>query len=306
MIVAITGANGFIGQHLVRRFGEAGWEVRGLVRRDFETGQFADRLSAVDVVVHAAGATRAPTTKQLRDSNVTLTSQIVRAAVAARVERFVFVSSLASVGPAKSLDSPLDEATAPAPIEHYGRSKLDAETLVRESGLPFVIVRPAAVYGPSDRDFLALFRLARRGAALHTVSRANWISVIHVDDLATSIVSTATVTNALGRIYCLGNDEPVQWAELFRLAAKCAGRELRVDVEVPSLLMDGGAAIGDAIARLTGDAGLLTTPKLALGRAPFWTCSSTLAKRELGFEASTPLERGWCDTYHWYLEHGWL
>jgi nucleoside-diphosphate-sugar epimerase len=51
---------------------------------------------------------------------------------------------------------------------------------------------------------------------------------------------------------------------------------------------------------------LLTTPKVTLGKARFWTCWSKLAARELGFVASTPLERGLCDTYEWYREHGWL
>jgi nucleoside-diphosphate-sugar epimerase len=307
MIVAITGANGFIGGHLVRRFSEAGWEVRELVRRDIELGRLVDRFAGADVVVHAAGATRAPSPKELYDSNVTLTTTVVDAAREAGVGRIVYLSSLAAVGPASSLESPVDEATTPAPIEAYGRSKLDAERVVREANdLPFVIVRPAAVYGPNDRDFLAVFRLARHGVALHAANRDHWLSIIHVADLADAIVRSASVPEARGRVYCLGNDEPVQWAELFRLAARCANHELNVDIEIPSFLIDAGAAVGDVVARMTGHAGLLSTPKVTLGKARFWTCSSKLAARELGFVASTPLKRGLCDTYEWYREHGWL
>jgi nucleoside-diphosphate-sugar epimerase len=306
MIVAITGANGFIGTHLVRRFREAGWEVRELVRRDIELGGLASRLASADAVVHAAGATRAPSSEQLRDSNVTLTAKIIDAAREARVGRFIFLSSLAAVGPAKSLETPLDEATVPAPAEAYGQSKLDGERVVQSSGLPFVIVRPAAVYGPGDQDFLELFKLARLGVALHAANRDHWLSIIHADDLAQATVRFAAAPEALGRVYCLGNEEPVQWAELFRLAARCANRELRVDIEIPSFLIDAGAAVGDVVASVTGRAGLLTTPKVTLSKARFWTCSSTLAARELGFVASTPLERGLCETYQWYREHGWL
>jgi len=307
MIVAITGANGFIGSHLLRRFGDAGWEVRELVRRDIELGRFAERFVGADVVVHAAGATRAPTSEQLHESNVTLTATMVAAAREARVGRFVFLSSLAAVGPAASLETPIDEATTRAPLEAYGRTKLDAERVVVESSdLPFVIVRPAAVYGPRDRDFLSLFRLARLGVALHATNRDNWLSIIHVADLADAIVRSASAPEARGRIYCLGNDEPVQWGELFRLVARCANRDLKVDIEIPSFLIDAGAAVGDVVARMTGHAGLVTTPKVTLGKARFWTCSSKLAARELGFVASTPLKRGLCDTYEWYREHGWL
>jgi nucleoside-diphosphate-sugar epimerase len=224
-----------------------------------------------------------------------------------RVGRFVFLSSLAAVGPAASLETPINEATTPAPLEAYGRTKLDAERLILESNdRPFVIVRPAAVYGPHDRDLLALFRLARFGVALHPANRDHWLSIIHVGDLADAIVRAASAPEARGRVYCLGNDEPVQWAELFRLVARCASHELNVDIEIPSFLIDAGAAVGDVVARITGRAGLLTTPKVALGKARFWTCSSKLAARELGFVASTPLEQGLCDTYEWYREHGWL
>ena len=307
MIVAVTGANGFIGRHLVRRFAADGWDVRPLVRRDVERGRTRECFGGAEVVVHAAGATRAPSIARLHESNVTLTAKMLDGAREARVGRFVFISSLAAAGPAASVDEPVTEKTNPTPIEAYGRSKLDAERLVTAAAdLPFSIVRPAAVYGPGDRDFLSLFRLARRGIALHAGNREHWLSIIHVDDLCSTIVQCASAPAPLGRVYCLGNDEPVQWSELFRLAAQCANHELTVDVEIPGALVEAGAMVGDIIARLTGRAGLLTTEKVALNRGRFWTCSSKLAARELGFVASTPLQRGLCDTYQWYLEHGWL
>src|SRR5690242_17106007 len=100
MIVAITGANGFIGRHLVRQFRERRWEVREVVRADFDGDRVRDLLDGAAAVVHAAGATRRPTVKQLRDSNVGLTRRVVEAARVSGVGRFVYVSSLAAVGPA--------------------------------------------------------------------------------------------------------------------------------------------------------------------------------------------------------------
>ena len=307
MIVAITGANGFIGQHLVHRFGNAGWEVRSVVRRDIELGHFGEHFAGADVVVHAAGATRAPSVAELNEANVELTSRMLQAARDARVQRFIFVSSLAAAGPAKSLEEPVSEETPPAPIESYGQSKLNAEKLVREAGgLAWVIVRPAAVYGPGDRDFLPVFRLARRGVALHPANRDHWLSIIHVADLAEAILRCASSDSAPGRVYCLGNGEPVQWADVFRLAARCSKGELAVDIEIPAVIVDAGALVGDAIARVTHRAGLLTTEKVALSKARYWTCTSELAARELGFVAKTPLQQGLCETYQWYLERGWL
>jgi nucleoside-diphosphate-sugar epimerase len=305
MIAAITGANGFIGRHLVRRFAEAGWEVRPVVRGDYAASRLEESFAGADVVVHAAGVTRAPTSAGLT-VNATLTEQTAAAARRGGVPRFVLLSSQAAAGPASSLDTPVREDAPPAPIEAYGRAKLEAERLVRESGIPFVILRPAAVYGPGDRDFLALFRLTRRGIALHAANRGQWISIVHVRDLCAGIVQAATDDRAVGETLFLANAEPVQWSELFRLAARCAGRTLSVDVDVPRLLVDIGATLGDVAARLTGTTGLLTSEKVALSKPPFFVCSSERARRCMDFATPTPLQEGVCETYHWYLANDWL
>jgi nucleoside-diphosphate-sugar epimerase len=307
MIAAITGANGFIGGHLVRRFAAAGWEARPVVRSDFHTGAVEACFADADVVVHAAGATRAPSHAALRASNVDLTQSALSAAAAARVKRFVYVSSQAAAGPASSLDQPITELDVPAPVEAYGRSKLEAEGVVRASvAVPWVIVRPGAVYGPADRDFLALFKLATRRVAIHPANRAQWISVIHVDDLASGIIAASMATAAIRQTFFLANNHPVQWSDVFQLAARCAGTSLVLDLEVPQIMVTAGAAVGDLFARVTGNAPLLTTDKIALGKPPFWICSSKHAENILRFATPTVLQDGLCATYHWYLANHWL
>ncbi len=310
MIAAITGANGFIGRRLCERFRAAGWQVRAIVRRDFKAGAVTELVRGADVVIHAAGATRAPTVEALRESNVELTRRVVEAANASGAARLVFISSQAAAGPAADRRSPSVESSMPAPIEPYGRSKLDAEELVaRNCSPPWVIVRPAAVYGPGDRDFLAVFRLARRGIAIHPANRRQWVSMVHVDDLADSIATCAGEPRAIRQTMFIANDEPVRWSELFRVAARAAGRtspELAVDIELPRALVRASALVGDAYARVTGVAGLLTTRKVALSRPPFWICSNSRAKQLLGFEPRVELQDGFVDTYRWYVSQRWL
>jgi nucleoside-diphosphate-sugar epimerase len=307
MIVAITGANGFIGQHLCERFAERGDVVRPIVRRDLDSRSIGETFDGVDVVVHAAGATRAPTRALLRASNVELTKRVIDLARRANVARFVFVSSQAAAGPASFLDAPVTEDMSPAPIEAYGRSKLDAEHVVRTSeGMSWVIVRPAAVYGPRDRDFLVMFRLARHGVAIHAANRAQWVSIIHVRDVADGILRAATLPQAVGGTFFLANEAPVQWAEVFRSTARVARRSLFVDVEIPAWLVEAGAATGDVLARVTGSAGLMTSEKVALTKPRFWICSSERAKRELGFAPRIGLQEGLTETHDWYRTHGWL
>lgn len=307
MIVAITGANGFIGQHLCEHFAASGATVRPIVRRDLDAPSIDEKLRGVNVVVHAAGATRAPTRRLLRESNVELTKRILALAQRANVERFVLVSSQAAAGPASFADAPVTEDMSPAPIESYGRSKLDAEDAVRTAdGMSWVIVRPAAVYGPRDRDFLSMFRLARYGVAIHAANRRQWISIAHVRDVAEGVVCAAHAPHAAGGTFFLANDAPVRWADLFRSAARVAQSSLFVDAEIPGWLVGLGAAAGDVLARVTGTAGLLTSEKVALAKPEFWICSNERAKRELGFTPRIGLQEGFRETYDWYRAQGWL
>ncbi|MFI5227654.1 MAG: NAD-dependent epimerase/dehydratase family protein [Gemmatimonadales bacterium] len=309
-IAAVTGANGFIGRRLCERLERAGWEVRSIVRRDFERGAVSDAFRGAAVVIHAAGATRAPTAAELRASNVELTRRVVDEANRAGVARLMVLSSQAAAGPAAALDAPVDELQTPAPIEAYGQSKLDAEQVVRStSDVPWTILRPASVYGPGDRDFLPLFRLAGRGIAIHPANRAHWISIVHVDDLIDAISGAAASDAAAGATLFIANDEPAQWSELFKLAARASGRlsaELAIDIEVPITLVRAAALVGDAVARVTGHAGLLTSRKAALSEPRYWICSNAQAKRTLGFEPKVELRDGFADTHRWYREHAWL
>ena len=86
----------------------------------------------------------------------------------------MYVSSQAAAGPAADPERPVSEDDPPQPFEPYGRSKLEAETLVREhpANVPWTIVRPSAVYGPGDGDFLTLFRQAAHGVGVYPGSRA--------------------------------------------------------------------------------------------------------------------------------------
>ena len=310
MIAVITGANGFIGRHVCERFAADGWTVRPVVRRDIEQGRLGQLMSGADIVIHVAGATRAPNAALLRESNVELTRRVVDLARASGMRRLIFISSQAAAGPARSATEVVSEETTPSPIEAYGRSKLDAERVVEAASgaLEYVIIRPASVYGPGDRDFLAVFRLARLGVAIHPGNREQLISIVHVRDLVDAIAAAAGAVpvDSLDRTFFVANDEPVRWRELFRMAAECAGRTIVADVNLPRPLVAVGARVGDAVAAVRRRAGLLTTEKSLLAQPSYWICSNERAKRELGFASRVHLAAGLRETYEWYVSNGWL
>jgi nucleoside-diphosphate-sugar epimerase len=202
--VLVTGATGFVGSHVAQALLEAGYEVRCGARATSDlrwiSGLDTERVPLdvrgkpedisravenVDVVVHAAGITRARRPEDYYLVNAEGTRRIATAALRAGVRRFVLISSLAARGP----DGP---ATGDHPESDYGRSKLKAETHLLAVGgrMEAVLLRPAAVYGPRDTDLLPLFRLANAGW-LPVPWGAGPLQPLYVEDAARAALAAA-------------------------------------------------------------------------------------------------------------------
>jgi len=327
MIAVVTGGTGFIGQNLVRRLLADGNDVRCLVRAsgserqlpagatrfvvDFESVKSlcsCDALQEPDVVFHLAGATRALREADFVKANVTPTRQLLSAlATIGRPTRFVYVSSQAAAGPASSFDTPVREDDPPRPVEAYGRSKLDAERIVESFSerLPTVVIRPCAVLGPYDRDFLRLFQLAGRGVIVYPSTARHWMSLLHVRDVVSGLIAAATQEGALLRTYFLSSAAPTQWRELGDLIARTMNVRPR-HIDLPRPVVDLVSRAGQAVGHLAGRPPLANRHKAALSHHAFWVCSPARAERELGFRQTCSLPDAVRDTYLWYVEHGWL
>ena len=325
MIAVVTGGSGFIGRTLVDRLLRDGHTVRCLVRPnggaaprraerhvvDYQTPASlvsSQAFEGADVVYHLAGATKGIGDASFRDANVTTTRHLLGALAARRLRpRFVFVSSQAAAGPAGSLERPVEERDAPAPVEEYGRSKLEAERVVAgfSDRLPTTVLRPCAVYGPRDRDFHQLFRFAVRGWLPYPGVREHWLSVLHVDDVVEGIVRASTHDRAVFRTYFLASERPVQWREIGAQIRAAVGRPVR-ELNLPQWLVSAAAGIGEAAGRVLDAEPLANRNKARLGRDPYWVCSAARARDELGFSEGVTLPVGIRETYLWYVTHGWL
>ncbi len=204
-LVALTGATGFIGRHLLADLQRRGWRVRILLRRPTALSgdatsavvgdltaprNMAAALQGVDAVVHSAGVAHAMSgipEDDYRALNTDATVALARAARRAGAKRFVFLSSIrAQSGPAAA--GVLREDTPAAPTEPYGRSKLAAERGLAELDIDWVALRPVLVYGPGVKgNMAALLKLARAPWPLPLGSLKARRSLLAVDNLAAAV-----------------------------------------------------------------------------------------------------------------------
>jgi nucleoside-diphosphate-sugar epimerase len=153
---------------------------------------------------------------------------MARQAAAAGVKRFVFLSSIKVNGEATG-DTPFTSADAPAPVDPYAVSKLEAEQglreIARKTGLEVVIIRPPLVYGlGAGGNFARLRRLAATGWPLPLGGIRNKRSLIGIDNLCDCIKVCLHHSDAAGRTFLVSDNHDVSTPDLVRLLASAVGR----------------------------------------------------------------------------------
>ena len=318
-LAAVTGITGFIGGHLASLLAASGWRVRALARSmpkltyqggppiEVVTGSLSDKdalarlVEGADAVIHLAGAIKGRSREALLRANAAGTSAIAEAwrdhcCDQARdhgsMSRFILLSSLAARAPE---------------ISDYAASKAAGEDALIEIGadLPWVILRPGAVYGPGDRETLAIFRAANGPiqAMLNGAMRGSRPSTC-----ATSPGRSWPwrQRGTPGATYELSDENITgySWPDLSETAVLALGRAPR-PFRLPPLAVRGLGLLGDVTGTL-GVGSLPSNQKVREILHPDWGARAHMLPPPEIWRPEISLDDGFAETIAWYRDAGWL
>lgn len=273
--VLVTGANGFVGRGLCAQLITTGHAVKPVVRSKAglpseavvgDIGSTTDwhrALEGCNAIVHLAARVhkmRDAVHDQLalyREANTDATLNLARQAAEARVQRFVYVSTIKVNGEGR--DAPYRETDAPTPEDAYALSKWEAEQglhkIAQETGLEVVILRPPLVYGPGVKaNFQRLIQAVARGWPLPLGAVRNRRSLLYLGNFVDAIRLCVEHPGAAGQTFLLDDGEPVSTPDVVLALARAMNRPARLLAVPVGVLQFAGTLLGKRaeVARLTG------------------------------------------------------
>jgi nucleoside-diphosphate-sugar epimerase len=331
LTIGVSGLTGMIGRNLIlesRRSPEASaqWRwvafVRSVSATEFLRQQgvelreldYADpaslsgKVEDVDAFIHLAGLTKTSRPRDFYSANTRVTETLLAGLVryAGRLRHFLFSSSIAASGPSRSADHFKSEEEPCSPVSEYGRSKLQAERLIRDSGLPWTVLRFPVIFGPFDQDGLILLRLARSGWKGSFGAGEDMFSYLFAQDAAGLMLRMVLNERLIGGVYNVCYDLPSSVVELFRrvrdeLGLPARMRSFRLPRWIGRLGLNCLAAWQGALGRAT----ILNHDKIDELLAKYWVVSNGRIRDAVGIP--TIREHGaLAETVRWYRERGLL
>lgn len=326
MKVALTGASGYTGRHVLRRLLGRGDSVKALVRESAITpdllscgaeivrGALGDADAArrlaegCDALMHIAAVYRTAghPDSYYREINVEGTRKLLEAASLAGVRRFVHTSTVGVHGDVKN--PPADENAPIVPSDIYQETKAEADAMAREfgrtHGLDVAIVRPGAIYGPGETRLLKVFRSIARGRYAVVGKGTPHYHLVYIDDLVDGFLLALDRPEAAGETFIIAGPRSLSQDELAREVARATGGSVW-PFHIPAWPIQ---RLGDVVEAICVPLGL--EPPIHRRRVDFWVKNRSFsiekARRLLGYEPKVDVTEGIERTARWYREHGWL
>ena len=271
MNILVTGANGFIGQALVKNLLQTKHSVIACVRKSVKPTldceyRFIDNLDSktdweqilqgIDVVVHCAGKTsvskddKSKPSMSLKEINTAATLNLAKQAVDMGIQRFIFLSSIKVNGEYSLPNRPFTPEVTTPPFDPYGHSKYEAELGLKEiankSAMDYVIIRPTLVYGENVKgNFDALMKWTYKGIPLPLGGiKNNLRSLVSVKNLTDLIISSIDTPNAKNQVLLVSDDTDISTATMLDEIASGLGVKNKALPVPPTLIKIGAKLVG--------------------------------------------------------------
>lgn len=262
--IAVTGASGFIGRHVVATFRSAGLEVRALTRRPYgensvvvdylDADAMARALEGVDVLVHTAGLAHVSARRldhpaaQFHAANVDAATRVAGACIRSGVPGMVLVSSAGVLGKESPVGG-FDDSSPPAPYDLYTTSKREAEervsSLAAHGKLRLIMLRPPTVYGPdAPGSFRRLCSWVARGWPIPFGAVRGRRSFLGIRNLCDAIRMAADSSSSGVSPMLVADSAAMTTAEFAQLIAAAMHKSLHLLSVPPSLLEWGLRRVG--------------------------------------------------------------
>lgn len=325
-IAAVTGANGFVGSHLVDFLLKKNFEVRCIVRKSsnlqwlegkdvkiFDCGLFdkeglGEAFRGVNYIFHIAGVVKAKDEAGYFKGNVESTKILLEVATENKdqLKKFVVVSSQTVSGPAQK-DHPVTENMKPNPLTTYARSKLKQEevALNYKDVFPITICRAPAIYGERDTEIFIYFQVFNRGLTTLIGFDKKELSLLHVADLAEGMYLAAISEKSSGEIYFISSEKYYNWDEVGVVTSKVLGKRA-FRIRIPHFIVFSIAAVAQFFAMFSSKPATLNIEKAKDLVQSYWICDTSKAMRELGYKQNVSLEEGIKRTCDWYKKMKWI
>jgi len=326
MKTLVTGASGFIGKHLVRTLVEQGRDVRCLVRKTSDTqylndlgvelfyGDLLNRNSLkdiaknVNIVYHLAGEIYSNRNRDFYRVNFDGTRNLVEECLPEKIERFVFLSSIAAVGPNRKRGVLLNEQSPCKPLDPYGRSKLQAEQLLIQSLVkyvfPVVIIRAPTVYGPLGKSIILkkIVEKIRTGHFITLGNGNNLRSMCYIDNLIQGLMAAERSNNSVGEVFFISDERAYSYNEIFQKITEEFGATLK-KTHLPGWL---GEICGLAF-KLISMTGLYYLPLyMAWHMVLDMACDIKKAKRKLNYQPPIETKEGIKRVVKYFMDEGYV
>jgi dihydroflavonol-4-reductase len=311
-IAVVTGANGFVGSHLVDFLLSKNFRVRCIVRKSSnlqwlkeknievlkcgltDKAGLREAFNGADYIFHVAGVVKSKKPEGYFKGNVETTRVLLDTALEFRdtIKKFLVVSSLTVSGPSMN-GTPVNEENECKPITTYGRSKLAEEELARSymDRLPITICRAPAVYGERDTEILIFFNTFNKGLMTTIGFDRKVLSLIHVADLVEGFYLAAINENSAGKVYFISSEKYYTWEEVGEITSRVLNKK-PLKVKVPHSIVYSIAAIAQFFAMFSSKPATLNIEKAKDITRHAWTCDTSKAARELGYRQKISIEEG--------------